>query len=79
MITVFPDLTDRSQDDDNVAMYEAEKSVTLGSPVYKGQSRLGQSSSEGKDTNGVTPREGKFQTYELYLLRIETTLYVFLS
>ncbi|CAN6921098.1 unnamed protein product, partial [Brassica oleracea] len=56
---VNTDLTDRSQDDDNVAMYEAEKSVTLGSPVYKGQSPLGQSSSEGKDTNGVTPREGE--------------------
>ncbi|CDY41266.1 BnaA01g12730D [Brassica napus] len=56
---VNPDLTGISQDDDNVALYEAEKSVTVGSPVYKGQSPLGQSSSEGKDTNGVTPREGE--------------------
>ncbi|KAJ4912937.1 hypothetical protein Rs2_07558 [Raphanus sativus] len=56
---VKPDLTGISQDDDNVALCEAEKSVNLGSPVHKGQSPLGQSSSEGKDTNGLTPREGE--------------------
>ncbi|KAL0727235.1 hypothetical protein Bca4012_023328 [Brassica carinata] len=53
------DLTGVSQDDDNVALYEAEKAVTLGSPVYKGKSPLGQSSSEGKGTKGLTPREGE--------------------
>ncbi|KAJ0239567.1 FAM63A-like protein [Hirschfeldia incana] len=56
---VNPDLTGISEDDDKVALYEAEKSVNLGSPVHKGQSPLGQSSSEGKDTNGLTPREGE--------------------
>ncbi|KAL0873529.1 hypothetical protein Bca101_023234 [Brassica carinata] len=54
-----PDLTGVSQDDDNLALYEAEKSVTLGSPVYKGKPPLGKSSSEGKGTKGLTPREGE--------------------
>lgn len=77
MIIAFPDLAGISQDANNVALFEAEKSVNLGSPVHKGQSPLGQSSSEGKDTNGLTPREGKFK--HMSYISIAHTLYVFLS
>ncbi|CAH2078209.1 unnamed protein product [Thlaspi arvense] len=56
---VSPDLAGRSQDVD-VPLYEAdEKCESLGSPVYEGESLVGQSSPEGKDANGLTPGEGE--------------------
>uniref|UniRef100_A0A1J3GG80 F-box/kelch-repeat protein n=1 Tax=Noccaea caerulescens TaxID=107243 RepID=A0A1J3GG80_NOCCA len=63
--SVNPDLTGRSQDVD-VPLYEADKGGSLGSPVYEGESLVGQSSPEGKDTNGLTQREGQVIKNFLY-------------
>ncbi|CAE6181765.1 unnamed protein product [Arabidopsis arenosa] len=55
---VNADLSDKSQDDDG-SLSESEGCVSLSSSVYEGESLLGQSSSEGKDRNGLTQEEGK--------------------
>ncbi|KAG7541825.1 MINDY deubiquitinase domain [Arabidopsis thaliana x Arabidopsis arenosa] len=55
---VNADLSDKSQDDDG-SLYESEGCVSLGSSVYEVESLLGQSSPEGKGTNGLTQEEGK--------------------
>ncbi|CAL9226510.1 unnamed protein product [Arabidopsis halleri] len=55
---VNADLSDKSQDDD-VSLSESEGCVSLGTSVYEVESLLGQSSPEGKGTNGLTQEEGK--------------------
>ncbi|EFH46055.1 hypothetical protein ARALYDRAFT_354468 [Arabidopsis lyrata subsp. lyrata] len=57
-LIAFSDLSDISQDDDG-SLSESEGCVSLGSSVYEVESLLGQSSSEGKDRNGLTQEEGK--------------------
>lgn len=67
LLIVFPDLSGRSQDDDV---------QSLDSPVYEGESLIGQSSSEKKDTNGLTPEEGKFVHSFISIVHRDNSLHI---